>query len=86
MMHSLIQLSIAVLLLPLLSFVILIFTNRRLPRGGDFVGVGILGGTFAMALYIFWQVVVVHYDPNFRLAWAQQATSTIPGHAAAIER
>lgn len=68
-MHSLIQLSIAVLLLPLLSFVILIFTNRRLPRGGDFVGVGILGGTFAMALYIFWQVVVVHYDPNFRLAW-----------------
>ena len=45
-MHSLIQLSIVVLLLPLLSFVILIFFNRRLPRSGDFVGVGILGTAY----------------------------------------
>jgi NADH-quinone oxidoreductase subunit L len=69
MMHSLIQLSIAVLLLPLLSFVVLIFFNRRLPRGGDFVGVGLLGTTLAIALYIFWTVIVQHYDPAFRLAW-----------------
>ncbi|UWX58755.1 NADH-quinone oxidoreductase subunit L [Chlorobaculum sp. MV4-Y] len=68
-MHSLIQLSIAVLLLPLLSFVVLIFFNRRLPRGGDFVGVGLLGTTLAIALYIFWTVIVQHYDPAFRLAW-----------------
>jgi len=52
-MHSLIQISIAVLLLPLLSFVILIFFNKRLPRRGDFVGVGILGATFALSFYIF---------------------------------
>ena len=70
MMHSLIQLSIVVLLLPLLSFVVLIFFNRRLPRMGDFVGVGLLGTAFALALYIFWTVVVQHYDPAYRLAWS----------------
>jgi len=68
-MHSLIQLSIVVLLLPLLSFVILIFFNRKLPRRGDFVGVGILGTAFAIAATIFWQVVVQAYDPAFRVAW-----------------
>ena len=69
MMHSLIQLSIVVLLLPLLSFTLLIFFNRRLPRRGDFVGVGLLGIAHAISLYIFWQVVVQHYDPAYRIAW-----------------
>ncbi|TNJ35975.1 NADH-quinone oxidoreductase subunit L [Prosthecochloris vibrioformis] len=68
-MHSFIQLSILVLLLPLLSFVLLIFFNRRLPRGGDFIGIGLLGATFSIAAYLFWQVVVVAYDPAFRIAW-----------------
>ncbi|TLU58354.1 MAG: NADH-quinone oxidoreductase subunit L [Chlorobium sp.] len=68
-MHSLIQLSIVVLLLPLLSFVILIFFNRRLPRSGDFLGVGILGTAFALSAYIFWTVIVQTYDPAFRIAW-----------------
>jgi NADH-quinone oxidoreductase subunit L len=69
MMHSLIQLSIIVLLLPLLSFVVLIFFNRRLPRRGDFIGVGLLGTAFALSAYIFWQVIVQAYDPAFRAAW-----------------
>jgi NADH-quinone oxidoreductase subunit L len=69
MMHSLIQLSIVVLLLPLLSFVVLIFFNRRLPRMGDFVGVGMLGTAFAISAYIFWTVIVQHYDPAYRIAW-----------------
>ena len=68
-MHSLIQLSIVVLLLPLLSFVILIFFNRRLPRRGDFIGVGILGTAFGISAYIFWSVIVQTYDPAFRVAW-----------------
>lgn len=68
-MHSLIQLSIVVLLLPLLSFVILIFFNRRLPRSGDFLGVGILGTAFGISAYIFWSVIVQTYDPAFRIAW-----------------
>ncbi len=70
MMHSLIQLSIIVLLLPLLSFVLLIFFNRRLPRNGDFLAVGILGATFAISAWIFWDVIVIGYDPSFKLAWS----------------
>ena len=68
-MHNLIQLSIIVLLLPLLSFVLLIFFNRRLPRNGDFLAVGILGATFAISAWIFWNVIVLGYDPAFKLAW-----------------
>ena len=68
-MHNLIQLSIIVLLLPLLSFVLLIFFNRRLPRNGDFLAVGFLGATFAISAWIFWNVIVVGYDPAFKLVW-----------------
>ncbi len=68
-MHNLIQLSIIVLLLPLLSFVLLIFFNRRLPRNGDFLAVGFLGATFALSAWIFWNVIVVGYDPAFKLVW-----------------
>ena len=68
-MHNLIQLSIIVLLLPLLSFVLLIFFNRRLPRNGDFLAVGFLGATFAVSAWIFWNVIVVGYDPAFKLVW-----------------
>ena len=68
-MHNLIQLSIIVLLLPLLSFVLLIFFNRRLPRNGDFLAVGILGATFAISAWIFWNVIVLGYDPAFKVAW-----------------
>ncbi len=68
-MHNLIQLSIIVLLLPLLSFVLLIFFNRRLPRNGDFLAVGMLGATFAISAWIFWNVIVVGYDPAFKLTW-----------------
>ena len=68
-MHNVIQLSIIVLLLPLLSFVLLIFFNRRLPRNGDFLAVGILGATFAISAWIFWDVIVMGYDPAFKLAW-----------------
>ncbi|MBZ4220269.1 MAG: NADH-quinone oxidoreductase subunit L [Chlorobium sp.] len=68
-MHSLIQLSIVVLLLPLLSFIILIFFNRRIARNGDFIGVGILGTAFGISAYIFWTVIVQTYDPAFRIAW-----------------
>ena len=68
-MHNLIQLSIIVLLLPLLSFVLLIFFNRRLPRSGDFLAVGMLGATFAASAWIFWNVIVLGYDPSFKLTW-----------------
>ncbi|MCG8343071.1 MAG: NADH-quinone oxidoreductase subunit L [Chlorobiales bacterium] len=68
-MHNLIQLSIIVLLLPLLSFVLLIFFNRRLPRNGDFLAVGFLGATFVISAWIFWNVIVIGYDPAFKLVW-----------------
>jgi len=68
--NTLIQFSIITLLLPLLSFVFLIFFNGKLPRKGDFVGVGLIGISLALALYIFTSVVFGEYDPNFKVGWS----------------
>ena len=40
--ETLIQLSLAILLLPLLSFALLIFFGKRLPRQGDWLGTSLL--------------------------------------------
>jgi len=57
--HAIIYSALAILLLPLLSYVILFFFGKKLPRKGDWVGVGLLGTTWLLALRIFahfWQV------------------------------
>jgi len=48
--HAIIYSALAILLLPLLSYVILFFFGKKLPRKGDWVGVGLLGTTWLLAL------------------------------------
>ena len=45
--------ALAILLLPLLSYAILFFLGKKLPRKGDWVGVTMLGITWVLALRIF---------------------------------
>ncbi|MBC8425691.1 NADH-quinone oxidoreductase subunit L [bacterium] len=57
--HAIIYSALAILMLPLLSYAILFFFGKMLPRKGDWVGVGLLGITWLLALRIFahfWQV------------------------------
>ncbi len=68
-MDTLIQFSIIALLLPLVSFVFLIFTNKKLPREGDFIAAGAVGVSLILSLYIFFQVVVGEYNPDYSLTW-----------------
>ncbi len=58
--------ALSILLMPLLSYVIIFFFGRKLPRQGDWVGVGLLGLTLVQALRIFvtfWRIG----DPQFRV-------------------
>jgi NADH-quinone oxidoreductase subunit L len=57
--NAIIYSALAILFLPLLSYAILFFFGKKLPRQGDWVGVGLLGTTWLLALRIFahfWQV------------------------------
>jgi NADH-quinone oxidoreductase subunit L len=51
----LLQLATAVLLLPLLSFLLLIFFGKRLPRQGDIIATSILGLSLLTSLGILSQ-------------------------------
>ncbi len=52
--ETLLTLSTAVLLLPLLGFLILIFFNKRLPKQGDWLETGILFVAFILSAVVFW--------------------------------
>ena len=67
----LLQLSLAVLLLPLLSFVVIIFFGRRLPRQGDLFGTAILGVDLLASLTILFSKLNFFNDvvPNFTFTW-----------------
>jgi len=45
-----IQLSLLILLLPLLGFIVLIFSGKRLPRQGDWLGTGLLSVTLILSV------------------------------------
>jgi len=53
-----------ILFLPLISFIILIFFGKKLPRQGDWVAVGSIVTTFILAVYLFVQMLT-NYDANF---------------------
>lgn len=64
--NAIIYSALAILTLPLLSYAILFFFGKRLPRQGDWVGVSLLGVTWVLALRVF-----VHFwqanDPGLKI-------------------
>ena len=56
--------GIAILLLPLMAFVVQIFVGKRLPRNGDWISVGAVALTLCLSLAMF-GVILVKYDPGF---------------------
>ena len=64
MENLMITLPLLILFLPLVSFIILIFFGKRLPRQGDWIAVGSIVTTFLLAVYLFIQMIF-EYDPGF---------------------
>ncbi|MFD3000545.1 NADH-quinone oxidoreductase subunit L [Pontibacter toksunensis] len=66
-------LAIAVLLLPLLAFLVLFFFGRHLPRRGDWLAVGISALSFALSVWLFaqtWNTATFHS----RIVWFSMAS------------
>jgi NADH-quinone oxidoreductase subunit L len=61
--------ALAILVLPLASYVLTFFFGKKLPRQGDFIGVGFMGVAWLLAIRIFlsfWKTG----DPGFRVEQA----------------
>ncbi len=66
------QLSITILLLPLLGFLLMIFFGKRLPRQGDWLSSGLISIAFLSALYLLITKVSAHSEEVFvtTFSWA----------------
>ena len=61
----LINYALGILFFPLISFIILIFVGKRLPRQGDIIGIGTIILTLILSLAMFGSMLLSH-DPGFR--------------------
>jgi NADH-quinone oxidoreductase subunit L len=77
--ETLIQLAIAVLLLPLLSFTILIFFGKRLPRKGDWLEVGVLFVALAISVVILINKLSAHFDETLKFTFQWINFGNVPG-------
>jgi NADH-quinone oxidoreductase subunit L len=70
------QLATAVLLLPLLSFLLLIFFGKRLPRQGDIIATSILGLSLLTSLGILLAKLIFFHDEllNYTFTWVDFKT------------
>lgn len=59
---TLILIATSILFLPLLSFVLLVFFNKRLPGQGDWIGTGILGATLVLSLTLLFSKISSYHD------------------------
>ncbi|MGE5315322.1 MAG: NADH-quinone oxidoreductase subunit L [Acidobacteriota bacterium] len=77
----LLELSAAVLILPLVSFLILIFFGKKLPRQGDFVGLTLIGATLAMSAAILFAKVSFYHDEliNMTFTWVNLGNVALIG-------
>lgn len=68
-MHPLISLSIVILGLPMLSFLVIIFNQKRLMKSAHLVGTPILGVALALAIYICIKKLSMTETLNFSFPW-----------------
>ncbi|MEX0769602.1 MAG: NADH-quinone oxidoreductase subunit L [Balneolaceae bacterium] len=59
------QLSSIILLLPLLGFIVLIFTGKRLPRNGDLLATGLLTLSCILAFILLFSKLTLYPDQSF---------------------
>jgi NADH-quinone oxidoreductase subunit L len=56
----LINYALGILFFPLISFIILIFVGKRLPRQGDIIGIGTIILTLILSLAMFGSMLLKH--------------------------
>jgi len=68
-MHQLILLSLIILGLPLVSFLLIIFNQKRLQRNAHLIAVPILAFALVLALYIAYEKLKMPGTLNFSFEW-----------------
>ena len=77
-MSDLIQYSIYILLLPLLSFAVQIFFGKKLPRKGDFIATALIAGALGLSLYVaFAGLGQENFQQEWNFTWANLGTTEI---------
>ena len=67
--ESLIPLSLAILFLPLLSFVVLLFFGKRLPRQGDWLATAFLFVCLALSFVVMFRKLSIEEPVSFVFSW-----------------
>jgi len=77
-MPDLIQYSIYILLLPLLSFAVQIFFGKKLPRQGDFLATSLVGVSLGLSLYVAFSALGQdNFQQEWSFTWANLGTMEI---------
>lgn len=74
-----IQFAITILLLPLLSFVVLIFFGKRFPRQGDWFGTSILFVCLILSVIVMMQKLSIEGPINYTFQWLSFGTVPVIG-------
>jgi NADH-quinone oxidoreductase subunit L len=76
---TLLTLAAAVLLLPLLEFVVLIFFQKRLPRNGDWLATSILFIALALSVVILVTKLTTYHDETIQFTFRWVDFGIVPG-------
>lgn len=74
----LINLTIAILLIPLASFTILIFFGKRLPRGGDSIATTLLFSVLALSLFVAYTKLTYFNTETIQLKFDWVSFGNVP--------
>jgi NADH-quinone oxidoreductase subunit L len=77
--ETLLVLAVVVLLLPLLSFALLIFFNKRLPRQGDWLGTGLIFLALTLSFGILFSKLIGHHDKTIQASFTWVNFGDVPG-------
>jgi NADH-quinone oxidoreductase subunit L len=77
--HTLITLSLWILVLPLIGFTLMIFFGRKLPRQGDWLETGIITTALLLALFVLYQKLTLYHDQTLSLNFTWVDFQNVPG-------
>jgi len=77
--ETLTTLSLVILLLPLAGFVVLIFSGKRLPRQGDWLGTSVVALGLVLSLVVLFQKLTVYGDQTLSLRFTWVDFGVVPG-------
>ena len=75
----LINLSIAILLLPLIGFVLMMFFGKKLPRQGDWLETLLISTGLLLSLIVLYQKLTYHHDATLSLNFTWVDFHDVPG-------